>query len=479
MTMDDLMAQRPMVEGNFVFSLFKTPEEIPTYKSVQNGKDIITEDGIFYYGLATNMYAAGLRNFDSISILSYIGNNAELKKGYESRGGFATIQEVTSLLSSENLEGYYDELVKHNLLVHLYRSGFGVEKELVKLTRMSSEEIYDYYSYKLNDIALTKVGKIQAENISEGYDAYIEEWDKGLSVGYKIGYPLLNWRFAGVHKGHLLLHEGHIGNGKTTTAILFYVLPVIESGEDVCIIANEQGVDEFRQMILASVLFNKVKYFKMNRHKFITGNFTEEDKAALYQAADWLKQQEGNIHFVPMQDYALTMVEKVIRKYARMGCGMFLFDTMKPESDANDWGIFSDVAKSLFLMAKQENVAIVATAQLSGESMGRRFLDLSCTGKAKAIAETASQVTMFRNLQEDERDKLKVWRYMKGADGHYLKTKEEIPWAPDKDYIILFTPKNRYGEVNPQIAYEINRGFNTLREVGYVNVPYDSYQPRR
>ena len=203
MTMDDLMAQRPMVEGNFVFSLFKTPEEIPTYKSVQNGKDIITEDGIFYYGLATNMYAAGLRNFDSISILSYIGNNTELKKGYESRGGFATIQEVTSLLSSDNLEGYYDELVKHNLLVHLYRSGFGVEKELDKLTRMSSEEIYDYYSYKLNDIAITKVGKIQAENISEGYDAYIEEWDKGLSVGYKIGYPLLNWRCAGVHKGHL------------------------------------------------------------------------------------------------------------------------------------------------------------------------------------------------------------------------------------------------------------------------------------
>ena len=111
--------------------------------------------------------------------------------------------------------------------------------------------------------------------------------------------------------------------------------------------------------------------------------------------------------------------------------------------------------------------------------MGRRFLDLSCTGKAKAIAETASQVTMFRNLQEDERDKLKVWRYMKGADGHYLKTKEEIPWAPDKDYIVLFTPKNRYGETGPQIAYEINRGFNTLREVGYVNVPYDSYQPRR
>lgn len=360
----------------------------------------------------------------------------------------------------------------------LHKAGFGVEKELDKLTRMSSSEIYDYYSYKLNDIALTKIGKLSAENLSEGYEAVIDEWDKGLSVGYKIGYPLLNWRFAGVHKGHLLLHEGHIGNGKTTTAILFYVLPVIESGEDVCIIANEQGVDEFRQMILASVLFNKVKYFHMNRHKFITGNFTEEDKKALHEAAQWLKKQEGKIYFVPMQDYSLTMVEKVIRKYARLGCGMFLFDTMKPESDAEDWGIFSDVAKSLFLMAKAEDVAIVATAQLSGESMGRRFLDLSCTGKAKAIAETASQVVMFRNLQADEREKLHCYKFLRDDNGKLTRIKQEVPWNPDRDYILLFTPKNRYGEVGPQIAYEINRSFNTLYEIGYVDVPYDTYQRR-
>lgn len=478
-TIEALLKDREMVECNFIFSLYKNPEEIPTYKDVKNGKDITTKDGMFYYGLAVEMYYSGLRNFDSISILSYVSKNPDMKFEYESRGGYAPVQEITSLLSTENLDGYYEELVKSNLLIYLDKAGFGVEKEIDKLQKMTSEEIYDYYSYKLNDIALTKVGKISAENISENYESYIEEWDKGLAVGYKIGYPILNWRFAGVHKGHLLLHEGHIGNGKTTTAILMYVLPVIESGEDVCIIANEQGVDEFRQMILASVLFNKIKYYgKMNRHKFITGGFTEEDKAALKQAADWLKQQKGKIYFVPMQDYSLRMVEKVVKKYARLGCGMFLFDTMKPESDANDWGIFSDVAKSLFLLAKNENIAIVATAQLSGESMGRRFLDLSCTGKAKAIAETASQVVMFRNLFADEREKLVPYKYLKGPDGKYSKSKCEMPWDATKDYIILFTPKNRYGEVGPQIAYEINRSFNTLYEVGYVDVPYDSFQRR-
>lgn len=478
MTMTDLLNDRQIVECNFIFCLYKEPENIPTYKNLKNGQDILTEDGKFYFGLANAMYEQGLRNFDNISVLSFVSKNSKLREQYEKRGGFTPIQELTSLISIDNLDGYYEELIKSNLLISLYKAGFPVESELEKFSKMSSSDIYDYYSYKLNDIALTKLGKLSAENISEGYDESIDEWDKGLSVGYKIGYPLLNWRFAGVHKGHLLLHEGHIGNGKTTTAILLYVLPVIESGEDVCIIANEQGVDEFRQMILASVLFNKIKYFHMNRHKFITGGFSDEDKKALRSAASWLQNQKGKIYFVPMQDYSLTMVEKVIRKYARRGCGMFLFDTMKPESDAEDWGIFSDVAKSLFLMAKNENVAVVATAQLSGEQMGRRFLDLSCTGKAKAIAETASQVTMFRNLFADEREKLHAYRYVKDETGKSTRIKQEVPWNPEKDYIIMFTPKNRYGEVGPQIAYEINRSFNTLYEIGFVDVPYDVFQRR-
>ena len=58
------------------------------------------------------------------------------------------------------------------------------------------------------------------------------------------------------------------------------------------------------------------------------------------------------------------------------------------------------------MLAKKENVAIIATAQLSAESMSRRYLDLSCVGKSRAIAETATQVVMFRTLSEDEKEKL-------------------------------------------------------------------------
>ena len=151
---------------------------------------------------------------------------------------------------------------------------------------MTSEDVYNYYEYKLNNVCVGKVEKLKAENLSDGYEDYIDDWDKGKMVGFKIGYPLLNYRLSGVHKKNLLLHMAHIGNGKTTSSILFYILPAIESGENVCIIANEQGVSEFRQMILASVVFNKIKYTKMNRQKFIRGNFSEADREAMRQAME-------------------------------------------------------------------------------------------------------------------------------------------------------------------------------------------------
>ena len=448
------------------------------YKNIVNGTDILTEDGMFYYGLAQQLYRAGYQAFDNISLYSFLEDKKTLKSGFEDRGGYRSITEITSLINTDNVGIYYDELIKNNMFLRLYDSGFNVVDNLEKLNQMSSSEVYDYYDFQLNNICIGKIEKIKAENLSEGYETYIKEWDEGKSVGYKIGFPLLNYRLAGVHKKNLLLHLGHIGNGKTTTAILFYILPVIESGENVCIIGNEQGVDEFRQMILASVLFNKVGYFGMNRQKFITGRFTEENRAAMKEATKWLENCKGKIQFIEMTDYSINNVKKIVKKYSKLGTGMFVFDTLKPELESSDkaWAEFSEVAKELFLLAKKEDVAIVATAQLSSESMARRYLDLSCIGKSRAIAETATQVVCFRTLTNEEKQKFKPYQYQKNEDGKYSKIRKVIDLDETKDYIVLFTPKNRFGETQPQLVYERNMSFNTLKEIGYVEVQYDGFK---
>lgn len=474
---EELVKKRQAIECNFIFSLYRDPEIIEDYAKVVNGTDIITEDGIYYYGLAQSLRKAGYQAFDNISIYTYLEDKPTLKKGFEKRGGYSSVAEITSLLSEDNIDSYYDDLIKNNMLLRLYDSGFDVMKNIDKFNEMSAEEVYDFYDYKLNDVCVNKIEKIKTESLSDGYDQYIEEWNSGSQVGFKIGYPLLNYRLAGVHKDNFLLHLASIGNGKTTTAILFYVLPVIESGENVLIIANEQNISEWRQMILASVLFNKIGYYGMNRQRFTIGRFTDEQWSKLKEAADWLKNQKGKLEFVELQSYDFSAIKKVMKKYSKLGFAMCLLDTLKPMVESNDraWAEFSEVAKELFFTAKTQHIAVVATAQLSSEAMSRRYLDLSCIGKSRAIAETATQVTMFRSLTAEEKEKLEPWQYKKNEDGKYSKVRKTFELDPDKDYIVLFTPKNRFGDTQPQIVYERNMSFNTLKEIGYVEIAYDGF----
>lgn len=179
-----------------------------------------------------------------------------------------------------------------------------------------------------------------------------------------------------------------------------------------------------------------------------------------------------------MQNYDFTNIRKVIRKYSKLNCGLFIIDTLKPlqENSQNAWADFSEVAKELFLIAKREKIACIATAQISADAMSRKYLDLTCIAKSRAIAETATQVVMFRPLTKEEKEKLKPWQYQKSADGRYSKIRQEIELDPDKDYIVLFTPKNRFGDVQPQIVYERNMAFNTMKELGYIEIAYDGFR---
>lgn len=474
----EIVGNRNQIECNFIFALWQRPDDIEVYKNIENGKDIITEDGIFYYGVLKQLYKLGYENFDSATLYTFFSDKDELRHGYERRGGYSTIDEIKSLIQSENLESYYDELVKNNMLVNLYNSGFNIIKDIGKLREMTSDEVYDYYDYLLNNMCVGKVEKLKAENLSDGYSSYITEWDKGRMVGFRIGYPILNYRLAGVHKKNLLLHMAHIGNGKTTSSILFYILPAIESGENVCIIANEQGISEFRQMILASVVFNKINYRKMNRQKFIRGGFSDDDKAAMLEGEKWLRECDGKIIFIETSDYNIGTVKKIVKKYSKLNYGLFIFDTLKPAVESSDraWAEFSEVAKELFVLAKNEDVAIVATAQLSSESMSRRYLDLSCVGKSRAIAETATQVVMFRSLTTEEKNGgIKVYEMKRNENGKYMDEKIYKDLDPNKDYVVLFTPKNRFGDTKPQIVYERNMSFNTMREIGYTEVGFDGF----
>lgn len=468
-----LMEKRGVIECNFIFSCYKDMTLLKEYSNVVNGEDIITPDGQFYMGILKGLEKTGVQTADNMSIYTFLEDKPNLKKGFEERGGTSTISEIMSLISVDNIDSYYDELTKSNMLIRLHNAGFNVTKEFDKFKEMNADELYSYFEYQLSNIAIGKIEKIKSEDLTTDYERYIDEWDRGADVGFKIGSGMLNYQLLGIHKKNLLLHGAGIGQGKTSSAIAWYILPTIET-QDVCIVANEQGVSEWRQMILATVLFNKIgKVEGFNRHKMITGHYTFEQKEKMKEAAEWLEKQPGKIHFIETQDYNIGTINKILSKYSSLGISLFIIDTLKPMDDASDraWAEFSEVAKTLFLQAKKLDVAVVATVQLSPDAMSRRYLDLTCIGKSRSIAETATQCVLFRSLTEEEKDKVKAFKY----EG---KVKQIIDLDPNKEYIMVFTPKNRFGAVEPQILMERNMGFNSYRDVGWTNCEYDKFRNR-
>lgn len=470
---EELVNNRKELECSFIFCIYKEPDLLYQYKNIKNTEDILTEDGIFFYGLANNMIRSGYQVLDHISIYDYTQNKPNLREGFDKRGGYQTIKDITSLLSVKNSDKYYDDLVKSNFLIRLYNQGFPVLKELDKFSDMTSEEIYDYWEYKLANINLDKIEKVRAENLSEGYESYIDKWDKGEDVGFKIGLPMLNYKLLGIHKKNVMLHLSGIGFGKTTSAIAWYILPNIENGNSVLIIANEQDASMWRQMLLSTVMFNYLDtpaVKGLDRHKLLTGNFNDEQKDKMREAAKWLEKQEGKVTFIETNDYSIGSIKKILAKYSKLGIGLCIVDTLKTPNDANErsYAEFIDIAKELFLEAKRLDIAIVATAQLSPDAMSRKFLDLTAIGRAKQISEIADSVVMFRPLTPEERERLKAYEY----DG---KVKKMIDLDPDKDAIIIFTPKNRYGEVSKQIICERNMAFNSYKQIGWYEASYDTW----
>lgn len=469
---EELTIKRHIIESNFIFSLYHQPEFVDEYKHIKNGKDIITEDGIFYYGLLQQMAKSGFTTITDMSINAFCEDKPVMKDGYTKRGGWSTVQEFFNIISFENIDAYVDELTKSNILIRLYEKGFNVLSELDKFSQMNSNEVSSYYEFLLNDICMGQIDNIKADNLSEGYDKAIKQWNEEPEVGYPISLKQLNYRLAGIHRKNLTLHLSGIGKGKTTSAVHWYILPAIEAGENVCIIANEQDVTAWRQMVLATVIFNKLdKRVKgLDRQKILFGNYTQEQIDLMEEGGRWLEAQPGKITFIDINNYDLSTISRAIKKWSKLGISYFIVDTFKPMDDSSDraWGEFSETAKSLFLLSKKLDIAILCTAQLTPTAMQRKYLDLTAVGKSRAISETAGTVIMFRPLTPHEKQNIEYYKYDKDTG-----TNKYTKLDPEKDYIMIFTPKNRYGAVDPQLIVERNMAFNTYRELGKYECPFE------
>lgn len=213
----ELVRDRNEIEAAFIFSLWKNPELYDDYYKVNVGEDetIKTDDGKFYFLLGKSMYRKNYKTFDDITITTYLKNYPEIEKRFEEYGGLTSIHEMLSLVSTDNIEGYYDALVKNNILLSLHDKGFSVTENIDKFNKMTAAQVYDYFEYQLNSISIDSDSSFEIEDLLID-DEFIEECDSGVARGLNYGKacPILNNITMGLPLGELFMIGGYSGVGK-------------------------------------------------------------------------------------------------------------------------------------------------------------------------------------------------------------------------------------------------------------------------
>jgi len=472
----ELTSQRQQIEGSFIFCLWKNPDLYYDYQNeIRADKDFLTEDGVFYYSLGYEMFKLGYKSFDDASIYSYIDDKETLKNGFARRGGYREVDNIKRILNEENVDRYYDELVKSNMLLKLHDKGFNVVGEIEKFKKMNSVQLYDYFEYQLDNVFLNRGSGVKIIDLDLD-DDFINSCDAGMDMGlsYASACPILNYHTLGLHRSNVQIFGGFSGTGKTSFCISSYILPILDQNEKVTIIANEMNMRAWQHILMATILSQKLGYFGLPRKKQKMGNLSEEQLQKMHEAKEYyLKHYKGKIKFAKIFDYSVEDVKKIIRKMSKLGFNYFLYDTFKAEDSSSQTvtGELIEASKQLLQVAEKEDVGIIITMQLAIYMENTRYLTAATLSNAKGVKEVVSELVLTRPLWDDEmpgeRYDVKPYRFKKDSNGKFTKIKEEITLNPEKKYRLIFLDKSRNDEGETVLLYQFDGAWNKWTELGY------------
>lgn len=423
------------------------------------------------------MYLKGYKSFDHVSIYTFLETKPNVKKHFDELGGYTSVDELRNLVNVENVDAYYDNIVKMNFLLSLYDKGFNVLQNITTFKEMTSQQVYDWYDYMLNNLGIKNDQDMQIESL-EIDDNFLKECDTGEAMGISYGKkcPILNNMTLGVPLGDMYMFGGHSGVGKSSFVFGNMIIPMTEDGKKCAVISNEQRSKDFKYLLLVHILTQELDYWGLTRKKIKQGKFNEEQWKMLEKAKQISKEKYANIKFIKLFDNNMNRVKQVIKKLSKIGYQIFMFDTMKSDDEIDEamWQQLLIHSRKLFQIASKENIALICTYQLALHTLNRRYLDASCLSNAKQIKEVFSEMVYAREIwqdeMKDERYDVKPYQLVKDDGGKYTNVKKPIDLDTDKKYMIIFLDKTRNDEDKKQILYSFNGRFNLWKEIGFCSV---------
>lgn len=518
-------------EAMLVGILWNKPDLFDVYTTDKlNKKTFGNPIWAFYMGIARKLHKDNFTVFDDITVQQAV---VELKlvDKYEKYGGYALIEELMeeNRDKEENFEGYYDEVKKYALLREYYRL-FGdkalAQTDNYNYKELSRNEISMYWNDKINNIDIEhNETQIVAYNLLADLDSFIEE----LDINPDLGMPFYRGRkltdiINGWAHGTLSIISAFSGNGKTSFVIEKLIMACITEKQKLAIIANEMDLAQYRKLLLITIMgtemYEKFKdYFKdnirFNRKSINKGNFTAEEKQKLELAIEWIKEKidgdDSLIKLIPLEDYTMDNVEKVVKKFTRRGYTRWIVDTAKPSEGGRKerWQQFVDDFDRLYKLCRKNggglDLAMFCTVQAADNYVGKHWLNEQCLADGKKIKNVCDltwhlrpvfpqeyegganelEVVNWKKLSEDmfnqdeEQESNEKQEVVDFGEGNKM-LKQKITLKHGRVYYLLFTSKNRRGQSNltglDVLVFEVDFNGNRWKEIGFCkNVKRDDF----
>lgn len=468
-------------EANIVASLFADPQSFATFDYLED--KIYHNTWKVFYVIGRDMVMVEDKvSLDEVSVAFYLEKHEKLKEAYIKYGGYNTINALIKVAKKENLDGYIEEHQKYMAMLELKKNGMVITPDLLsKFKDLKAEDIYGYYETIINNIFVNIQSKITSYNLLDDLPELIETADKGLEQGMPISNSvILNDITGGNRIGNITLLGANSGVGKTTLSLIWILESVIKLDEKMVIMINEEDEVKWRKELLTYYANNKFGG-NFQKKRWREGGFTEAERELLYKSANYLKELKSrkNLTIIPLPKYRTDLAVKIIRKYKGLGVSYFILDTFKSDADDDSdvkWSRMADAMVKLYDTVKPvaKNVHLWVTLQLSKGSIQQRYLTQNNIGQAKNVIDVASTCLLVRYAMQEEksggRNELNVYR----LEGKTMQTRIPVTLDKDKNYMIIFLDKNRFGEARTnQIVAEVDWSTNKYKEIGITRVPED------
>lgn len=471
-------------EANVVSILYKAPDKL--YDTNLVSEDFSENTWKVYFQILHDIILVEKKNVpDDITVGMFLEKHPKLKEQYYEYGGYNTIQRLMEYVEVENFDGYVAEMRKWKAVIELCKKGFPVKDRLSDYADMTEEEIYNEHEAFLNHIFANTSSEVKSYNVFDEMHEFIEELKNSVDVGMPFyNAEILTSEVGGFNlNGHIYGLGAGSGVGKSTMAFNWVVASAIEKGQRVVMMINEEDERKMRKELLIWVANNVYKE-ELHKRTLRDGDFKDKEDILklLNKCADWIEQKKDEhiLTVIPLERYSADIAIKIIKKYASaFGCKIFILDTLKESFDAGTDEIYKSMMRDMVKLydtvkPSSKNVGLFVTYQLGKGSLKIRYLTNNEIGQAKSIVDVMSVNLMMRRPYEDEYEggsKELTYYRLEGSSG---KTKIPEKLKKEKNHMITFITKNRFGLTNAnQIVSECDLSTNTCKDVGICNVPQD------